>query len=1009
MPESGVREAGRTLWRAAVAKATTEVEATKSFWHDIKAGLERGATGRLAIKDEFKQPGADEDGKKSKVDPRGGSTEEGQRETPRKDGKREMTSKKTWRSEDMPVRRQAEYFRPVSITVYCIMVLTLQSLVIYTALAFSRNSDELSGLTDRPSLFTETLATASRSIAYPPMMCSLILGCRMYVLATTEGLGEPQHWAKLCMICASVGMSMQFVIVLALPLFTIKAKHMSFSDVSGNRIDNHPRLQRHHFTSTCSKVFFWTLQILCLIAIYGGSAGVVFAIAVYPVGSTSASIALLCSIVVCALYFSVCFFHWMAHVFAEFGAELAADLDEPEDASALGMVETMLENSGWELAQPKPPRLPEVARSGLLDASNAMMVAVRKAPMLAVLFLATRMRALQLDPPHGVPPLWAQQCFVAAVGALVFEVLVAAYIGASGEAEDGYYGMPAYRASSWAHALQAFFELGTFGALVPIYLASADMHDQDGHLAPFSTTLRCVFLLALLYFGVDFWRWFASCLHYVAGYKVDAAIVTLQSAGVSVGIAPLLGVLFLACRMRALQITQQQGGPQHWAQYCMLLCVFAMALQAITCLMLPLFTRDATHVDPDGNTIFDMRPMVGAYIVTIVKYVSLFVLHGAVISICLSILLITPRSAERGPPHPFAEDMIQWLFAAAVVILASMALGSAKVIGLVVKFAIETLDESILGVDITVSAAALAVTRGYVNVTGLVVHNPVEGKDKWSSPYLARVDKIVVKLNMRRLICSFGAEFEVMCMDIHGVEINFDKPSFSTPSNVQLVLDYMETDQVRQEQQQEQPSGATKCASSFPDGGLNVSVGGTLKGGARDAASATRREQDTMQEADRPPRHAENPPVAPMDNDKTPVPSSTFVVHEMNVRDISAAAYIKGIPVYAALGDIIFPNLRDLIDFDQPMTASLNEELVADIASLCMKTLMKSVMANVRPLLLKGLRDVTSASMSSAAQGANQQCRSLFGCLRRSVLGAEAPVAGVPVHASHGDWQFRQS
>merc|ERR1719163_2347348 len=109
------------------------------------------------------------------------------------------------------------YFRPVSVTLICTIALTITSLFVYTALAIARNRDELSGCTE-PSLVTDTLSAASRITCLPPMMCMLFVACRMYVLATTEGLGEPQDWAKACMIGASCGIAVQILLVLILPL-----------------------------------------------------------------------------------------------------------------------------------------------------------------------------------------------------------------------------------------------------------------------------------------------------------------------------------------------------------------------------------------------------------------------------------------------------------------------------------------------------------------------------------------------------------------------------------------------------------------------------------------------------------------------------------------------------------------------------------------------------------------------------------------------------------------------
>merc|ERR1719271_1077901 len=113
----------------------------------------------------------------------------------------------------------------------------------------------------------------------------------------------------------------------------------------------------------------------------------------------------------------------------------------------------------------------------------------------------------------------------------------------------------------------------------------------------------------------------------------------------SITFCPLLCILFVACRMRALQISQQEGNPQGWAQDCFYICVFATFTQAVCCLAMPIFTGMATQVDEDGNATYDLRPMVGAYAVCIVKYCALMFLHGGVIAISVSIFTITTQSA----------------------------------------------------------------------------------------------------------------------------------------------------------------------------------------------------------------------------------------------------------------------------------------------------------------------------------------------------------------------------
>ena len=46
--------------------------------------------------------------------------------------------------------------------------------------------------------------------------------------------------------------------------------------------------------------------------------------------------------------------------------------------------------------------------------------------------------------------------------------------------------------------------------------------------------------------------------------------------------APMLAVLFIGLRMRALQITDNRGSPQKWAQQGMFLCTYAILMQVLS-------------------------------------------------------------------------------------------------------------------------------------------------------------------------------------------------------------------------------------------------------------------------------------------------------------------------------------------------------------------------------------------------------------------------------------------
>merc|ERR1719443_2859297 len=109
-----------------------------------------------------------------------------------------------------------------------------------------------------------------------------------------------------------------------------------------------------------------------------------------------------------------------------------------------------------------------MGHEALKNAALSMSSVVRKAPMFAVLFLASRMRALQLDPPLGMPPFWMQCCFFGITGTLYLETIVAAIIGATGEMKKAYYGVYLFKSDFKAlHVVQHCCAIATYLCLFP--------------------------------------------------------------------------------------------------------------------------------------------------------------------------------------------------------------------------------------------------------------------------------------------------------------------------------------------------------------------------------------------------------------------------------------------------------------------------------------------------------------------------------------------------------------
>merc|ERR1719191_2682809 len=59
------------------------------------------------------------------------------------------------------------------------------------------------------------------------------------------------------------------------------------------------------------------------------------------------------------------------------------------------------------------------------------------APMLCILFIGARMRALQMDPKHGNPQAWAQNCFYACTYSIMIQTILVVIVSFQGECQQG--------------------------------------------------------------------------------------------------------------------------------------------------------------------------------------------------------------------------------------------------------------------------------------------------------------------------------------------------------------------------------------------------------------------------------------------------------------------------------------------------------------------------------------------------------------------------------------------
>merc|ERR1719321_2189868 len=120
-----------------------------------------------------------------------------------------------------------------------------------------------------------------------------------------------------------------------------------------------------------------------------------------------------------------------------------------------------------------------------------------------------------------------------------------------------------------------------FGAvIVGVYLFEPPKELWEGPVPEVSPAVGCTVALSIAFFSVY--------LLMAISRSYTQFVEVMAMAANSMVMAPMLCVLFLACRMRALQMDPMHGNPQRWAQNCFYACTYAIIVQTCVAVFVPL-------------------------------------------------------------------------------------------------------------------------------------------------------------------------------------------------------------------------------------------------------------------------------------------------------------------------------------------------------------------------------------------------------------------------------------
>merc|ERR1719364_261798 len=526
----------------------------------------------------------------------------------------------------------------VAPTLQCVISLTVQYFAIYTALAVCRTLAQFTGGGSGGGFFSlmKIMETAATTVTYAPMLSVLFLGVRMRAIQLSQGQTEkyqlPQPWVQQAMYTCTYAVLAQVVLVLMMPVFT--GEWDVKTDEDGNL--DMSKMQVGGIMGTVISV----VRYIVMAALYGGFITICYAAFVMEgpkeiwgeQGAPPVSPAVACTMNLATQFFLV--YLWVA------------------------LVKTTVELSG------PSPFLTKLG--GLFTLAK---FTVNFAPMLCILFIGARMRALQMDPKNGNPQKWAQNCFYMCAYSVMIQTLLVIIMplvvnceckqGASEgdvvfEMENPTIGI-IIMAIRWICLLALY---GGFTAV--IYSVFVIEHPTDVSLTPpISPAMSCVMNLTVQYFFIYLCLWICITCQQILGDNPiwDKAIAIFDAGRATVMFAPMLSMLFIGTRMRALQLTKATdgtipvtAGPQTWVQDGMYLATWSVLVQLIMAILVPIFTGTGKpEMDHSGNVKTPEGTHVYAgYAIETIRYLCLVAMYGGIVTVMVGIYLMTP---ETLPPY----------------------------------------------------------------------------------------------------------------------------------------------------------------------------------------------------------------------------------------------------------------------------------------------------------------------------------------------------------------------
>merc|ERR1719240_1866814 len=132
-------------------------------------------------------------------------------------------------------------------------------------------------------------------------------------------------------------------------------------------------------------------------------------------------------------------------------------------------------------------------------------------------------------------------------------------------------------------------------------------------IPPPAPAVACTFIMSAAYFIIYALVQFARTWSQFTQQKLSKFEDAMLDSTKAMNFGPMLCVLFIGARMRALQMDPLNGAPQKWAQNCFFMCSYALLAQTIFSFSVPLVLQGkAKKGEAEGDMIYEVQyPVIG--------------------------------------------------------------------------------------------------------------------------------------------------------------------------------------------------------------------------------------------------------------------------------------------------------------------------------------------------------------------------------------------------------------